>query len=308
MLVDAANALRYPPRAGTDGALVGGAVLTQTEVRTVLQSALDVANRARAQIRRPLGSQARVTISVVDTQGEILGIARTRDAPVFGTDVSLQKARTAAFMSSTTAAAFLQALPDAKYLSTTRRRPSASRVRSRIGSYVTQLRTFLGDSSALADGRSRTRDRAIGNLSRPFFPDGIDDEGAGPLSKPAGEWSPFSTGLQLDVAINAVLQHVLFVAGAGVPDVAPGCAGVALANDLSSVGQTIAGVRLGNGLQIFPGSVPIYRGGTLVGAHRRLGRRRRSGRHDRVPRLAQRRPVARRRDRQRAGRSSRRHC
>ena len=42
--------------------------------------------------------------------------------------------------------------------------------------------------------------------------------------------------------------------------------GVALANDLSSVGQTIAGVRLGNGLQIFPGSVPIYRGGTLVGA------------------------------------------
>ncbi len=72
--------------------------------------------------------------------------------------------------------------------------------------------------------------------------------------------------MQLDVAINAILQHVLFVAGAGVPDVAPGCAGVALANDLSSVGQTIAGVRLGNGLQIFPGSVPIYRGGTLVGA------------------------------------------
>jgi hypothetical protein len=58
----------------------------------------------------------------------------------------------------------------------------------------------------------------------------------------------------------------LFVSGAGVPDVTPGCAGVALANDLSSVGQTIAGVRIGNGLQIFPGSVPIFRGSTLVGA------------------------------------------
>jgi hypothetical protein len=90
VLVDAANALRYPPRAGTDGALVGGAVLSQNEVRTILQAALDVANRARAQIRRPMGSQARVSISVVDTQGEILAIARTRDAPLFGTDVSLQ--------------------------------------------------------------------------------------------------------------------------------------------------------------------------------------------------------------------------
>jgi uncharacterized protein GlcG (DUF336 family) len=265
VLVDAANALRYAPRAGTDGASLGGAILTQNEVRTILQSALDVANHARAQIRRPLGSQARVTISVVDTQGEILGIARTRDAPVFGTDVSLQKARTAAFMSSSTAGTFLAALPNAKYLATTDASVTVTREIA-IGDYATALRTFLNDSNVLADGRVAYTDRANGNLSRPFFPDGIDTAGAGPLSKPAGEWSPFSTGLQLDVAINAILQHVLFVAGAGVPDVAPGCAGVALANDLSSVGQTITGVRLGNGLQIFPGSVPVYRNGTLVGA------------------------------------------
>ncbi len=265
VLVDAANTPRYPPRAGTDGASLGGAVLTQNEVRTLLQAALDVANSARAQIRRPLGSQARVTISVVDTQGEILGIVRTRDAPVFGTDVSLQKARTAAFMSSSTAGAFLAALPDAKYLTTGDASVGVTRAIP-IGSYVTALRSFLNDGNALADGRIAYSDRANGNLSRPFFPDGIDTEGAGPLSKPAGEWSPFSTGLQLDVAINAILQHVLFVAGVPVPDVAPGCAGVTLANDLSSAGQTIAGVRLGNGLQIFPGSVPIYRGGTLIGA------------------------------------------
>ena len=264
VLVDAANALRYPPRAGTDGASLGGAVLTQNEVRTVLQSALDIANRARAQIRRPVGSQARVTVSVVDTQGEILGIARTRDAPIFGTDVSLQKARTAAFVSSTTAAAFLATLPDAKYLTTSDTAVGVTRAIA-INSYVTALRTFLNDGSSLANGIAFT-DRANGNLSRPFFPDGIDNEGPGPLSKPAGEWSPFSTGLQLDVTINAILQHVLFVAAAGVPDVTPGCAGVQLANDLSSVGQTIAGLRIGNGLQIFPGSVPIYRGGTLVGA------------------------------------------
>jgi uncharacterized protein GlcG (DUF336 family) len=267
VLVTAANVLRYPPRAGTDGASLGGAVLTQTEVRTILQSALDVANHARAQIRRPLGSQARVTISVVDTQGEILGIARTRDAPVFGTDVSLQKARTAAFMSSGSAGAFLAALPNAKYIATNDTATPVSVTREiALGDYATALRTFLNVFTALAYGRIAYSVRANGNLSRPFFPDGIDNEAPGPLSKPAGEWSPFSTGLQLDVTINAILQHVLFVAGVPVADVTPGCAGVALANDLSSVGQTITGVRLGNGLQIFPGSVPVYRNGVLIGA------------------------------------------
>jgi uncharacterized protein GlcG (DUF336 family) len=263
VLVDATNALRYPPRTGTDAAVLGGAVLTESEVRTLLQSALDVANRARAQIRRPVGSQARVTISVVDTQGEILGIARTRDAPLFGTDVSLQKARTAAFMSSNSAAAFVATLSDAKYLSTTD--AAVSVVQSiPLSGYVDAFRTFVGNPNALADGQIAYTDRAYGNLARPFYPDGINDENAGPLSKPLGQWSPFSTGMQLDLSMNAILQHVLFVAGAG-PDVAPGCAGVALGNDLSAT-QTIAGVRLGNGLQIFPGSVPIYRGGTLIGA------------------------------------------
>ena len=45
-----------------------------------MASALDVANSARAQIRRPVNSQARVTISIVDTNGAILGVVRTRDA------------------------------------------------------------------------------------------------------------------------------------------------------------------------------------------------------------------------------------
>lgn len=265
VLVDNNNALRFPPIAGTDAAQTGNQSLTALEVQTLLNSALDVANRARAQIRRPTGSQARVTISVVDSQGVILGVARTRDAPVFGTDVSLQKARTAAFLSSNSAAAFIQTLPDAKYLSTT---DASVTVATSIpmGSYVTQFQAFMGNPNALADGAVAYTDRANGNLSRPFYPDGINNAGMnGPLSKPMGQWSVFSSGMQLDIAMNAILQHVLFVAGAIGADVAPGCAGVQLANDLSSVGQTITGVRLANGLQIFPGSVPIYRGNTLIG-------------------------------------------
>jgi uncharacterized protein GlcG (DUF336 family) len=257
VFVDNANAPRFPPIAASD---VAGA-LTQSEVQQLLRSALDVANRARAQIRRPLGSQARVTISVVDSLGNILGMVRTRDAPVFGADVSLQKARDAALMSSPAVASYLASLPDAKYITTDSTGVHVTGVP--VAPYVTALTSFIGQP--LNNGQIAFSDRSIGNLSRPFFPDGIDSTQFGPLSKPNGQWSVFSTGLQLDISINAILQHVLFVAGVPVPDVVPGCTGVDLANDLSSVTRVNTDVRLGNGLQIFPGSVPIYRGGTLVG-------------------------------------------
>jgi hypothetical protein len=50
-----------------------------------------------------------------------------------------------------------------------------------------------------------------------------------------------------------------------MPDVSPGCAGVDLTS-LTTATSAVIDPRLGNGLQIFPGSVPIYRGTTLVGA------------------------------------------
>ena len=266
VLVDAADALRYPPRAGSDGAQVGAAVLRDNEVQAVLRAALAIANRARAQIRRPVGSQARVTISVVDSLGQILGVARTRDAPVFGIDVSLQKARSAAFFSSDSAAAYLQALPDAKYLLTS----DAEMVRVaravRLGGYVDGTRVFLGDGAAFSNGAIAYSARTLGNIARPFFPDGINGELPGGLSKPAGEWSVLSTGLQLDLSINSILQHVLYVAGALGIDVKPGCAGLDLTVNPTTVNQVVTDLRLGNGLQIFPGGVPLYRGGTLVGA------------------------------------------
>ena len=118
VFVDATGTPRYPPIAATDGGSLGAASLTENDVTVILRHALDVANRARAQIRRPLSTPARVTISVVDTNGEILGMVRGQDAPVFGADVSLQKARTAALLSSATAGAFISSLPDISYLTT----------------------------------------------------------------------------------------------------------------------------------------------------------------------------------------------
>ena len=229
VLVDAGNNNRYPPIVGGDG-LLGAA-----EVSQLLRSALDVANRARAQIRRPAGSAAQVSITVVDTLGNVLGLVRSPDAPVFGIDVALQKARSAALFSSFSAGAALQSLPPAQYLA-----PPAA---SSVSDYVNRLRSFLGKPAALSDGLAYST-RAIGNLSRPYFPDGIANTPNGPLSKAISAWSPFNDGLQLDLVYNA------FVAGAG-GDPLVGCSGLP---------------QLRNGLQIFPGAVPIYRGNQLLGA------------------------------------------
>lgn len=255
VLVDAAGVERFRPRAGTEPA----GALSAVEVQTILRTALEVANRSRAQIRRPLGSAARVTISMVDSEGTILGIARSRDAPVFGIDVSLQKARTAAFLSSRQAAAALQALPPAVYLDRglTVLRADAP------GDYVPAMRALLGLPTALSDGQVAFSARAVGNLARPNFPDGVDGNPHGPLSKPAGRWSPFSTGLQLDIVHNAIIQHVAFVAGLA-PDVPRNCSGISGFD--SGFQQRAPATLLANGIQIFPGAVPVYRGETLVGA------------------------------------------
>lgn len=250
VLVDDSNAQRYAPAGGTDASAIGSSVLTAGEVQQLLASALAVANRARAQIRRPLGTPARVTVSVVDSFGATLGIVRSRDAPVFGIDVSLQKARTAAFLSSSNAASDLGATADAAYL---------GGGTSSIAAYVTTFRNFIGSPTALADGAIAYSARATGNLARPYFPDGLPGGSYGPLSKAIDQWSPFSTGLQLDLVNNAIGQHVVFVAGGGGSDTPAGtCTG--LPNTANGTN------RLQNGIQIFPGGVPIYRNGVLVGA------------------------------------------
>ncbi len=254
VLSDDADLERYRPMAGTEGA----DALTAAEVGEILRQALTVANRARAQIRRPRSSAARVSISVVDSAGTILGIARSRDAPVFGLDVSLQKARTAAFMSGAQAAAALTSVPDAVYLD------SGLVVLDSVspGDYVPAIRAFLGAGTALADGAVAFSARAVGNLARPFYPDGVDGRDPGPFSKVAGEASAFSTGLQLDLVYNGLIQHVAFVLGAA-PDVAQNCTGITGFDSGLVSSAPIAEVA--NGLQIFPGGVPVYRGDTLVG-------------------------------------------
>jgi uncharacterized protein GlcG (DUF336 family) len=243
ILVDAMNASRFPPRGSADGSLAAN------EVTTLMNDAIAIAQRARGQIRRPLGSSAEVTISVVDLNGDILGLVRTPDAPVFGIDVAVQKARSAMFFSSPDAATLLASVPAAQYLSNL---GSAS-----ISGYVDRMRAFFGDPAALT-GNIAWSARAIGNIHRPFFPDGIDGTPPGPLSTPIASWSPFNVGFQLDLSYNQLVKGVL-------GDTSPGCAGRLQAGAIPVAADT--GIpQLRNGAQVFPGSVPIYRGNKLVGA------------------------------------------
>jgi uncharacterized protein GlcG (DUF336 family) len=206
----------FPFVAGTAPA---GNALTAAEVQTIISHAAQQANITRAAIRQPLGSNARVTISVVDAAGTVVGVFRQQDAPVFGFDVSVQKARTAAFFTRSDAGSMLTA--------------------AGFGSYVNRA---AGDGLQL-NGSVAFSDRAIGFLHRPLFPDGINNTAAGPFSTQLTEWSPFNVGLQLDLIKTNLIATL---GGAAVP-----C-------------STIPNVA--NGLQIFAGSVPLYKNGVLVGA------------------------------------------
>src|SRR5260221_8101911 len=81
--------------------------LNAADVGTIIAHAAQQANITRAAIRQPLGSNARVSIAVVDTNGVVMGLFRQTDAPVFGFDVSVQKARTAVFFSRANAGTLL---------------------------------------------------------------------------------------------------------------------------------------------------------------------------------------------------------
>lgn len=193
--------------------------LTPADVGTIIAHAAQQANITRAAIRQPLGSNARVSIAVVDTNGVVLGVFRQTDAPVFGFDVSVQKARTAAFFSRANAGTLLSG--------------------AGFGSYLTRA----ANDGIQLNGAIALSDRAIGFLHRPFFPDGINNTAPGPFSPPIDQWSVFNVGLQSDL-IKTNLQAVL--GGASLP-----CTSLP---------------NLANGLQIFAGSIPLYKNGELVGA------------------------------------------
>ncbi len=225
-----------------DGVMVGGEQLTGADVETILQQGIEFSRTLRAAIRRDRPQIAQVTVSVVDVDGNLLGSFRSADAPVFGFDVSVQKARTAAMFSRDDAGALLGAAEGGAFA------------------------TFVDNAAALGvmlDGSVAMSDRTGGFLSRPFLPDGIPGTMPGPFSAQSpDEFSIFNTGLQVELLTTNL---VAFLADFN----AYGDEGLALQAFQDSVigggGVTDVSLPARNGIQIFPGSVPLYKNGVLVG-------------------------------------------
>ncbi|MEA2624317.1 MAG: hypothetical protein QOD06_362 [Candidatus Binatota bacterium] len=161
---------------------VNGSALSAGEVQQILFQAASRGEGTRAAIRKC--GPAKINIAVVDLGGRVLGVVRTLDAPIFGFDVSVQKARTALAFSD----------------------PGNS-----LGS---EIRGILG---VPAGAPLAVSTRAVGFLSQKDYPPAVDGTAPGPLR-----------GRQQQLS------------------------------------RTCA--PFGNGITIFPGGLPLYRGGALVGA------------------------------------------
>jgi len=234
VLVGANGTPRYPVRAGAASA----GALSATETLTILRNAYAVALMARANLRPP-GQHAAVTISIVDLYGDVLAVASVPDAALFGVDVSLQKARSAVFLSNPAADAALQ-------------------VNATTGFFRAQANADFGYAVfAQSHGWSA---RAIGNIARDTLPDGINGTLNGPLSLAAKLTTPFADGLQIGLAEGDLLSHLAYLAAPSSKTDPAFCTPLPPLAGAPSATPTMA-----NGLQVFPGGFPIYRNATLVG-------------------------------------------
>jgi uncharacterized protein GlcG (DUF336 family) len=249
VLTDGNGHVLYAP---TNGLVPGsGQAITAGEAQQLMISALSIAMQARAAIRTPLGSFAQVNVTIVDLDGNVLAQARTPDAPIFGADVSRQKARTAVFFSRPDAAGTINAITI-----------PASTPTGAFAEYITASQNLV-EPFVFADGFAWS-EVALGSIARPFYPDGIDGNSNGSLSLPFGtRWSIFSTGIQTDLIVPNEVAALL-----GKPPPAAGCGNNPIPNTIPGVELPIVSggkTQLANGMQIFSGGAPIYRGDILVG-------------------------------------------
>ena len=221
--------------------------LSAAEVDRVIDQAVADAQRSIAGIRLPRGGNVTVHVAVVDRRGNLLGLFRMADGTLFSSDVAVQKARTAAFFSTDGT----EGLP-----------PLA------------------------------LTPRAIGFLAQPFFPPGIGATEPGPLvflrdlvnrgkipieSPPSllivdPPARPPSDGTTDEDPLRGGFQRFNDFGGAAPATLAQVRAllaargGLHLLMDRPDTAPPFVSPGLQSGLQTFPGGVPLYKNGRLVGA------------------------------------------
>ena len=87
-----------------------GGNLTAAQVLQMIDQGITQADQTRSQLR-PLGSTTNMVLAVTDSAGEVLGLYRMPDAPMFSIDVAVSKARDAAYYDDATQVAAVDQLP-----------------------------------------------------------------------------------------------------------------------------------------------------------------------------------------------------
>ncbi|MEI6233268.1 MAG: heme-binding protein [Planctomycetota bacterium] len=237
---------RFPPRNSPLGAI------TKADVITMVQQAADQANLTRAAIRKPNGVAAAVWITVVDLNGDICGLYRTEDATVFSFDLCVQKARTAAFFSTNDVGFSSRAIgfmAQTTYPSGVDAHPPGplSGLLEKVGGDVTNL--GLSPTGSTADNLSEISQLLTdknNDLLTPVLlatPSTAVQKAVQLLSRRIphirdGRLSPLQVSIFVDISLRQAY-------------------GVGNGNNVPPT--------LKNGICIFPGGVPIYKNGVLVG-------------------------------------------
>ena len=102
--VDFAGDTLLAGKPAPDGWLVtphAGAGISAAQVQQIIVQGINTANLTRSQLR-PLGSLTKMVFAISDSAGNVLGLYRMPDAPVFSIDVAVSKARNVAYYDDAT--------------------------------------------------------------------------------------------------------------------------------------------------------------------------------------------------------------
>jgi uncharacterized protein GlcG (DUF336 family) len=214
--------------------------ITEADVRRIVNQGIEEANKVRAAIRlsafcdgRP-GRRTRMVFAVADTTGEVLGLFRMPDATVFSIDVSVAKARNTAYYADAGALVDADLVNDSRNFKSDPPDPIPS----------------TGDVPAGAALTNRT----FRFLAAPRFPTGTERLPPGPFSILRDRGIDPRTAENIGLPLPASAYS--------------GDTATVLAFDAFNASRNFRdpdNIANQNGVVFFPGSMPIYKGGKLVG-------------------------------------------
>jgi uncharacterized protein GlcG (DUF336 family) len=231
--VDVSGTLHLEGRPVPDGWLVLPhdsplGTLTAADVHRIINQGIAEANLVRAQIRLPVGNRTRMVLAVADTDGNVLGLYRMQDSTVFSIDVAVAKARNVAYYADPNALKSIDQVDDDD--NGVADLPKGVAFSNRTFRFLAEPRFPSGVDGTLPGDFSSLRNPGINRFT-------AENEGATPQN-PHGVRLP-------PEAYTTVLAFDAFFPGTNFRD------------DANRSNR--------NGIVFFPGSLPLYKNGILVG-------------------------------------------